>query len=696
MTSRTSQQLLILLTLLTLLFACKTVSPEKLLKESPAEKDQRMAWWREARFGLFIHWGLYAIPAGEWNGKTEYGEWIRHTAEIPLKTYDEFLPRFNPVRFNADEWVKMAKDAGMKYIVITTKHHDGFAIFDSKYSDFDVMTTPFGRDIIRELADACQREGIRLCFYHSIMDWHHPDYLPRRPWETDRSPEGADYDRYVQYMKNQLTELCKNYGDAPHVLWFDGEWEGTWTEARGLDLYKFVRALKPGIIINNRVGASREGMAGMTKNGGFAADFGTPEQEIPTTGIPGVDWESCMTMNRNWGYNKADKDYKSTRELIQNLVDIASKGGNFLLNVGPTEQGIFPRESVERLREIANWMKVNAASIHGTVASPLASQPWGRITMKTEAGNTILYLHLFQVPKNGLLLLNGVGNTPVRASLLAAPNQDLPLPVRQEDALVLELPEGTLQDPFDNVVRLELAEAGQFYIAPKVIARSDLFVGQTYLAFEQAAPGQTIRYRLDGRAPDAQSPVYDKPVLLTESAQIAARLFMADKPLSAVSRYRMSKTEPQPASGQAALAPGLEYYYYEGIWEKLPDFDTLKALEKGRVGNFERPRKGKDGEWYAYEYRGFLEIPEDGLYTLYIASDDGSKLWINQKLVADNDRQHGNKEVSASLALGKGRHELLVHFFQATGSEELKISWESDSIAKQPLPASALWHVPQK
>jgi alpha-L-fucosidase len=644
---------------------------------------------------MFIHWGLYAIPAGEWNGKTEYGEWIRHTAEIPLETYDQFLPRFNPVRFNADEWVKMAKDAGMKYIVITTKHHDGFALFDSKQSDFDVMATPFGRDIIKELAEACQREGIRLCFYHSIMDWHHPDYLPRRPWETDRSTEGADYNRYVQYMKNQLTELCRNYGNAPHVLWFDGEWESTWTDARGLDLYKFVRSLKPGIIINNRVGASREGMAGMTKNGGFAADFGTPEQEIPATGIPGVDWESCMTMNRNWGYNRADKDYKSTRELIQNLADIASKGGNFLLNVGPTDQGIFPRESVERLREIANWMKVNAASIHGTSASPMESQPWGRITMKTEGGNTILFLHIFQAPKNGLLTLNGIGNAPVRANLLAAPGQELPLPVRQEDALILELPQ-ELPDPVNTVVRLELTGAGQFYTAPKLIARSDIFVKQTYLAFENPTPGLTIRYRLDGRTPDAQSPVYEKPVLLTESAQVAARLFLADKPVSNVSRQRLTRTEPQPASGQAALAPGLEYLYYEGTWEKLPDFDTVKALERGRVENFDRPRKGTIGERYAYEYRGFVEVPEDGVYTFYIASDDGSKLWLNQKLVADNDGQHGSKEVSATLALAKGRHEVMVRFFQATGSEELKLSWESDSLAKQLLPASALWHVPQK
>jgi len=233
----------------------KTVQQKDYLNEPDTERNQRMEWWREARFGLFIHWGLYAVPAGEWGAKNTYGEWIRTTAEIPLKTYDGFVDKFNPTQFSAKDWVKMAKDAGMKYIVITSKHHDGFAIYDSKISDFDVMATPFKRDILKELADECQKEGIKLCFYHSIMDWHHPDYLPRRNWEKDRPAEGANFDRYVDYMKGQLKELSTNYGEAPHVMWFDGEWESTWNSDRGKDLYNYVRSLKPNIIINNRVGA---------------------------------------------------------------------------------------------------------------------------------------------------------------------------------------------------------------------------------------------------------------------------------------------------------------------------------------------------------------------------------------------------------------------------------------------------------
>ena len=186
--------------------------------------DERMAWWREARFGMFIHWGLYAIPAGEWEGNTNHAEWIRTTAQIPLEQYDKFVGEFNPVKFNADDWVRMARDAGMKYIVITSKHHDGFSLFNSKYTDYDIMSTPFQRDIMDELANACRKYGLRICWYHSIMDWHHPDYLPRRSWEKDRGIEGADFERYIAYMKNQLRELVENYGDIG-VLWFDGEWE---------------------------------------------------------------------------------------------------------------------------------------------------------------------------------------------------------------------------------------------------------------------------------------------------------------------------------------------------------------------------------------------------------------------------------------------------------------------------------------
>ena len=414
---------------------------------TPAPPDSRLDWWREARFGMFIHWGLYAIPAGEWNGRTDYGEWIRNNAKIPIDVYDRFKARFNPTKFDPDAWVRMAKQAGMQYIVITTKHHDGFALFDSKGTDWDVMATPYGRDIIRQLAEACRRGGIRLGLYYSIMDWHHPDYLPRREWELPSRPEaGADFDRYVAFMKGQLKELLTSYGPVG-VLWFDGQWEGTWTVARGRDLYDYVRALQPPIIINNRVG-------------GGAGDFGTPEQEIPATGIPGADWETCMTMNRNWGFNRADTDFKTSRVLVRNLVDIASKGGNFLLNVGPTAEGEFPAESVERLKGIGNFMRVAGESIHGTQASPFPSLPWGRCTQRRlDANTTRLYLHVWDRPNDGILVVPGLLNEVRRARPMATIDQPYDLRVERhgDDVHVgLGLMTGPEPQP-DDVITLDIA-----------------------------------------------------------------------------------------------------------------------------------------------------------------------------------------------------------------------------------------------
>jgi len=386
-------------------------------KKKEVKEPERMDWWREARFGLFIHWGLYSIPAGEWKGRTDHAEWIRESAQIPLEQYNEFVSQFNPVKFNADEWVTMAKNAGMKYIVITSKHHDGFCLFDSKETDFDVMSTPFKRDILKELSDACAKQGITLCFYHSIMDWHHPDYLPRRNWETNRPAEGANMDNYVSYMKNQLKELLTNYGKIG-VIWFDGEWEGTWIHERGKDLYNYLRKLQPDLIINNRVDKGRSGMAGLTKDSTYYGDFGTPEQEIPLTGLPGIDWESCMTINDHWGYNKNDQNWKSSEDLVRKLIDIASKGGNFLLNVGPTSEGVIPQASVDRLKDMGDWMKENGEAIYETQVSPFEKLDWGRCTQKEDGKNTVLYLHVFDWPNDGKLVVPGLQNEVVEAYAL--------------------------------------------------------------------------------------------------------------------------------------------------------------------------------------------------------------------------------------------------------------------------------------
>ena len=386
------------------------------------DEVDKMEWWRDARFGMFIHWGLYAIPAGEHNGKRtdKLAEWIMNSLNIPIKEYEQYASQFNPAKFDAEAWVSLAKNAGMKYIVITSKHHDGFALWDSKVTEYDVMdATPFQRDILAELAEACEKNGIQLCFYYSIMDWHHPD--AQGAWEPYYQQGRVDgkanesFPNYFQdYMKPQLRELITNYGDIG-VLWFDGEWVPDYTTEMGKELYDELTEMRPGLVVNNRVDKGRQGLQGMNKEGDFAGDFGTPEQEIPDTGIEGVDWESCMTMNDTWGYKHFDHNWKSADELIHNLVDIASKGGNYLLNIGPTGEGEIPAESIERLEAIGKWMEVNSEAIYGTLASPFEKPSWGRYTQKEKK----VYAHIFDWPQQGELLVDVSPGQLKKAYLLA-------------------------------------------------------------------------------------------------------------------------------------------------------------------------------------------------------------------------------------------------------------------------------------
>ena len=439
--------------------AHRDAAPEPTRTETQAQRDARMKWWREARFGMFIHWGLYAVPAGEYKGQRSkrIGEWIMEWANIPRAEYEKFAPQFNPVKFNAAQWVRIAKDAGMKYIVITSKHHDGFSMYDSRVSSYDIVdATPYRKDPMRALAAEAKKQGLKFCFYYSIMDWHHPSQYVDAPGkdptaghrQTKVRPGGKE--EYAKYMKDQLRELITTYD--PAVLWFDGEWVDWWTEPDGKDLYQFVRSLKPDIIINNRVGKGRKGMEGLNKSDQvYAGDFGTPEQQIPPTGLPGIDWESCMTMNDTWGFKFYDDNWKSTEAIVRNLIDIASKGGNYLLNVGPTAEGLIPQPSVERLAEVGRWMKANGEAIYGTTASPFATQlTFGRATSKPGR----IYLHVFDWPADGTLQFPSPGKVVGKAYLLAAPKTTLKV-TRNGERISIDLPRQA-PDRIATVIVLEL------------------------------------------------------------------------------------------------------------------------------------------------------------------------------------------------------------------------------------------------
>lgn len=434
-----------------------TVCMPGLAAETAAERDSRMRWWREARFGMFIHWGLYAVPAGTWEGEKigGIGEWIMDRANIPVEDYERLAAQFNPVKFDAAQWVRIAKNAGMRYMVITSKHHDGFCLFDSEVSDYDIVdATPYKKDVLQMLSNECRKQGLQFCVYYSIMDWHHPAQYrgsTNRYNPTKIHPERKQ--EYIDYMKAQMKELMRCCD--PAVLWFDGEWPGWWTEADGQDMYAFLRALKPSLIINNRVGKGRKGMEGLNRGDKkYSGDFGTPEQQIPATGIPGVDWESCMTMNDTWGFKSYDHNWKSAKTLVRNLVDIASKGGNYLLNVGPTAEGLIPEPSVERLGAIGSWMQRNGESIYGTQASPFQETPWGRCTRKSlENGQMRLYLHVFNWPGDGQLRVPALKKSAVKAGLL---DGGQPLDVREQNGhFVIDVP-AKASNEFATVVVLDV------------------------------------------------------------------------------------------------------------------------------------------------------------------------------------------------------------------------------------------------
>ena len=396
------------------------------------DRDKRMEWWREARFGMFIHWGVYSVPAGYYNGHpvNRIGEWIMNRGKIPVADYQAFAKEFNPVKYDADAWVKLAKEAGMKYIVITAKHHDGFAMFKSNASKWNIVdATPYGKDVLKPLAEACRKYGMKLGFYYSqAQDWNNPGGAAARKVASEgwANPDSAKIDAYTaaheghwdpaqttktmaQYIDEvavpQVKELLTNYGDVA-VIWWDTPTGMTDEFAQKLD---DVLKLQPNIITNDRL-----------KRPNFPGDYKTPEQRIPKLGeLDNSDWETCMTMNGTWGYKKDDHNWKSTETLIRNLIDIASKNGNYLLNVGPKSDGTFPEESIERLKQVGAWMKVNGESIYDTKGSPLAPLAWGRCTRKEENGNTTLYLSVFNWPTDGKLVVPGLQQPVISAKLLA-------------------------------------------------------------------------------------------------------------------------------------------------------------------------------------------------------------------------------------------------------------------------------------
>ena len=372
------------------------------------EIRERTKWFMEARFGMFIHWGLYSIPAK--------GEWMMSEAEMSVSEYKQYFDLFDPVDYNPREWVRLAKEAGMQYAVLTAKHHDGFCLFDSALTEYKATNTKAGRDLVREFVDACREEGIRVGLYFSIIDWSHPEFPkygdrqhPMRNNEAYKD-EKIDFDRYLEFMHGQVKELVTNYGKLD-ILWFDFSYDDMCGEKwKATELIKMVRKYQPDVIIDNRLEGSGEDHGSIATANPliYSGDFASPEQIIPPEGVRDelgemIPWELCATMNNHWGYCNFDHQYKSPEMLIRKLVECTSKGGNMILNVGPDAKGNIPKESVKILREIGQWMKKNQESVYGCGICELPKPEWGRYTQK---GN-VIYAHVYETPL-GALPLSGI------------------------------------------------------------------------------------------------------------------------------------------------------------------------------------------------------------------------------------------------------------------------------------------------
>lgn len=451
--------------LIATLAALLLAAPFSALSESPAERDARMAWWRQARLGMFVHWGLYSAAEGVWDQQPYSGgvEWIQHSAGVPADEYAARLkPLFHPRPGFAKEWARLAKAMGAQYVVFTAKHHEGFALWNSRVSDFDAQDFT-GHDLFKEIVAALRAEGLRVGVYFSVIDWHHPDFpvqntglphpLQKRLAKLPSNPDtGRNFARYVEFMHRQVEEITTRYGTLD-VLWWD--WSSKETQGdswRAPELMNLVRRHQPHIIQNNRlyfspnVEGDNLGIFDVAKG-----DFTTPEQHIPATGTPGVDWESCMTLNGTWGWSEHDFSWKSAETLIRNTVDIASKGGNYLINAGPRADGSIPETIRVRFRELGAWMQTYGESIHGSTANPVGAVPWGRITAKPGR----LYLHVFDWPKNHQITVPLKNVHTITGRMLSDPgNHAIACDVTAAGVVVTLAPQ--FQNPYASVAVLDL------------------------------------------------------------------------------------------------------------------------------------------------------------------------------------------------------------------------------------------------
>ncbi|WNQ12787.1 alpha-L-fucosidase [Paenibacillus aurantius] len=554
--------------------------------------DGRIAWWREARVGLFVHWGLYSLPGGIWRGeevKASYAEHLMLRAKIPATEYETIADDFRAEHFDAKLWARTARMAGLKYLIITAKHHDGFAMYDSDVSDYNIVKrTPFGRDPLEELAEACREEGVKLCVYYShSMDWHHPDsqgntwdypgnigaYDDVSSW-VENEDKRTRYESYLHtFALPQVKELLEKYGPIG-LMWFDCGHK--LTEEQGAAFVRQVREVQPDCLVNRRVWKEPFG------------DYGNSSDNQPHVRVPRKDWESIATLNDSWGYKANDRNWKTAEAVLRQMIDVLSLNGNFVINVGPTGDGAFDPKSVELLDEMGAWMKRNGEAVYGTEKSPIGKPPWGRCTVK---GGT-LYGHLFDPPASGRLVVPGLRNPVQRAYLLADPDR-LPLPVSRlggED-LLIELP---AMDDSVTIPVVALEFEGELDANPvPLLVETDY--PSVFGAFDADLAGPCVRY-------DTGKKDRDNLIGWQSPQDEASWSFRVNGP----GRFGVTVTYGAEAAGGTlllAVAP-------KPAHSDVPPLKLAAAIE-GTGGGLAFRSVGM----------GHVDIPEAGEYTLTLRAD---------------------------------------------------------------------------
>ncbi|MCW3116624.1 MAG: alpha-L-fucosidase [Chitinophagaceae bacterium] len=674
-------------------------------------------WFQDGKFGIFIHWGVYAVPG--WRTKGQYSEWYQqglqttdtaaqkyHKAKFGNRSYYDLANDFKAELFNPDEWAKVFEQAGAKYIVLTSKHHDGFTLWPSKEADRDwgfkwnAVDVGPKRDLLGDLFKAVRKTSVHAGMYYSLYEWFNPVWL-------------ADRNKYVNtHMWPQMKDLINNY--QPDVFWTDGEWDApaeTWKSQEFLAWLYNESPVKDKIVVNDRWGS------GIRFN---HAGFYTPEYQ-PDLDIEDHYWEESRGMGYSYGYNRQEDawDYNSAQSLVLQLIDKVSRGGNFLLDIGPDEHGKIPPIMQERLLQIGDWLKINGESIYNTVRWQTHSQWSGgkrdykpkdgggdlllKLTVDPDPGyavkevfysynaNTNSLFAIFpKYPDNKELVLNGV--TLPAATVINFLSTKENVNWKQDGAnVIINLPDynpNTIKAPYAYVVKIN--NFGAFAKKPKINVEYKKGSMQPLVSME--ADG-AIHFTMDNSEPTTQSPVYTKPFIVTQTAMVTAKVFPNTGLPSSTATGKAIRYEWLKARAVANVQPGITYKYYEPADENisLESIKTTTISKTGITGIFSNEVKQRP-EKFVIAFDGFIKINKEGFYTFFTDSDDGSKLFIDDKEIVDNDGNHGNTEKHGKAALKKGFHKISVLYFDGSGNNSLNVSMQPDGETKTIIPASILYH----